>query len=185
MNEDRRSPEEELAALAQMHGPMVYATAYRVVGNAEDAKDAYQDVFLKVLDNWKKQSESVRDWGAYLRVMASRCAIDMLRRNSRWRPMDGDFSERIEAPVSENPRHQATQREKALILRQALASLSERDAKIFALRYFEDLSYEEIAIHLEVSVNAVGTILHRARERLRKILEPKLASNLTDDGKGE
>ena len=61
-----------------------------------------------------------------------------------------------------------------MLLRQALRELSARDARIFALHYFEEFPYEAIASEMKLSVNQVGVILHRARRRLREILEPVL-----------
>jgi len=67
-------------------------------------------------------------------------------------------------------------------LRQALRSLRKHDAEIFALRYFEEFSCDEIARQTGVSLNAVGVILYRARKRLREILEPMLALDAKQDG---
>ena len=61
---------------------------------------------------------------------------------------------------------------KAERLRRALAGLPKRDAQVFALRYVEELTYEQIAAEMDLSVNQVGVILHRARRRLRDILKP-------------
>ena len=61
----------------------------------------------------------------------------------------------------------ASQRQKADALRKALSSMPERDAQVFALRCFDDLSYEVIAAQMSLSVSQVGVILHRTRNRLR------------------
>lgn len=165
-----------LAELAERHGRMVFATAYRILGCPEDAEDVLQEVFLKLLArNGHLQSGTVLDWGAYLRVMASRCAVDVLRRRPKWQADDNDVLEDIPAPADQNPRRSAIQHQKAHLLREALAMLPERDARIFALRYFEELSYEDIARQTGEDASAVGVILHRARKRLQAILEPLLA----------
>jgi RNA polymerase sigma-70 factor (ECF subfamily) len=164
---------ERVAELADRHGRMVFATAYRVLGNAEDAEDALQKVFVKLLSKWNGRLKpgAVRDWGAFLRVAASRCALDMLRRKAR-RKRTADTLSAIGLAAEENPRHLATRREEAGLLREALSSLPKRDARVFSLRYFEDFAYAEIAEQMNVSVSQVGVILHRARKRLREILEP-------------
>lgn len=165
---------ERVAQLADQHGRMVFATAYRVLGNAQDAEDALQKVFLKLLSKWNGRLKpgAVRDWGAFLRVAASRCALDMLRRKARRRRTTDALSEGVGLAAEEGPRHLATRREEARLLREALGSLPKRDARIFALRYFEELPYAEIAEQVNVSVSQVGVILHRARKRLQEILEP-------------
>jgi len=170
----RQGHAERLAELADRYGRMVFATAYRVLGNAEDAEDALQQVFLKLLGkrNGRLKPDAVRDWGAFLRVAASRCALDMLRRKARRKRTTDTLSERVGLAAEENPRHLATRREEARLLREALSALPKRDARVFALRYFEDFAYAEIAEQMNVSVSQVGVILHRARKRLRGILEP-------------
>lgn len=175
MNDDRTG---KVAELSEQYGRMVFATAYRITGNTDDAEDALQDVFLKLIDSWKRLNpDSIRDWGAYLRVMASRSAIDVLRRSSRWRHESVDIAPEIEDPNASNPQAAASQRQIADILRKALRTLPERDAQIFALRYFEDFSYETIAEQMKMNANHVGVILHRARARLQEILQPVV----TDD----
>lgn len=182
---------EQVEQLAERHGWMVFATAHRVLGNPEDAEDVLQEVFLKLLTsrNGRRGADAVRDWGAYLRVTASRCAVDLLRRRSRWKKDGPELPEDAPAPADQNPRQSAIRRQKAAILRRAVASLPKREARIFALRYFEDLSYEQIAEQTGRTVSSVGVILHRARKRLREILEPILgpdeSGERTENGKGE
>ena len=155
---------------------MVFATAWRILGHADDAEDALQDVFLTVLRTSRRRNglTEVRDWGAYLRVMATRAAIGILRRRKRYRRDGGELTDDMEAPSGEDVRGTAIRRERAALLRQALRRLSERDARVFALHYFEDLPYETIAAEMRLKVNLVGVILYRARHRLREILEPIL-----------
>ena len=170
----RHGHTERVAELADRHGRMVFATAYRVLGNAEDAEDTLQEVFLKLLSKWNGSLKpgAVRDWGAFLRVAASRRALDMLRRKARRKRTSDRLSEGVGPAAKEDPRHLANRREEAKLLRQALSLLPNRDARIFALRYFEDFPYAEIAEQMNVSVSQVGVILHRARKRLQEILEP-------------
>ena len=160
--------------LSERYGRMVYSTAYRILGNPQDSEDVLQEVFLKLLGGWSGnvKPDAVQNWGAYLRVTATRTAIDLLRRKPKEKQESWDHVREIEASGEPSPRRKASQKQKARFLRQALSQLPERDAKAFALRYFEDFSYDAIAEHLSVSVNQVGVILHRTRERLKEILEP-------------
>ena len=168
---------ERVAELIHDYGRMVFATAYRILGNLEDAEDAYQEVFLKVLDLWdsRLKHETINDWGAYLRVMASRNAVDILRRKRDWNLIATENPEDIATPHQQNPRNHAIQNQKAMLLRNALRLLPTREARIFALRYFEDLSYQQIAEHMRLSISLVGVIIHRARGRLRTLLKPLLS----------
>jgi RNA polymerase sigma factor (sigma-70 family) len=177
MNKDRA---ERITNLTKQHGRMVFATAYRILGNAEDAEDVLQDVFLKVLGKWRSplNPDKVRDWGAYLRVTATRSAVDALKRKRKFRTTTNvEWIEQIEDPLGENPRRTAMRRQQADQLRKALRALPKRESRIFALRHFEEFSYEQIAQHLGSSVNSVGVILHRTHQRLRKLLQPEVSSS--------
>jgi len=177
MMDDRRT---WVADLAKSYGRSVFAAAYRILGNPPDAEDISQEVFLKLLERGNRyaDAETIRDMGPYLRVMASHGAIDLLRRRASWKQVNVEGTEEIIASADPDPLAVAGQKQKAELLRRALSSLSERDAKIFALRYFEEFSYEEIATRLKIGVNQVGVILHRARSRLLEILRPILEPEL-------
>ncbi len=159
--------------LAESHGRMVLAAAWRVLGRSDDAEDVLQEVFLRLL-RMDPATLDVRDWGAYLRVAAVRAAIDQLRRNRQLRHVDPAALERVPDGADRSPTALAERHERAELLRAALARLPEREATLFALRHFEELSYEEIAERLEIPVGRVGVALHRARKRLAALLAPLL-----------
>ena len=69
------------------------------------------------------------------------------------------------------PEQQAEAAELSDHLRIAMARLPTRQAEAFCLRWIEGMSYEEISERLEVEVNHVGVLLHRARKRLRQLLD--------------
>ena len=164
MDEDRS---DWISGLVEQHARMVFATAYRILGRANEAEDVLQDVFLKVLGLGNgRVPDAIRDWGAYLRTMASRAAINRLHQRRKWR---GDTTGPRTGPVAESE-DPSGQEHRAIILEQAIARLPGREAEVFSLRYIEDLSYERIAAQMNLSINQVGVILHRARKRLRKIL---------------
>lgn len=171
MNRERM---DWVSELSEAYGRMVFSTAFRVLGNPQDAEDVLQEVFLKLLGGWsgRVKPDSVQNWGAYLRVTALRTAVDWLRKKPRHRQETIERAQELATPGDVCPRHIASQKQKARLLRQAVGQLPERDAKVFAMRYFEDFSYEEIAEHLSVTVNQIGVILHRTRERLKSILLP-------------
>jgi len=183
MGDDRA---RRVAELVDRYGRMVFTTAHRIVGNADDAADVTQDVFLTLLDGWndRLRPDSVRDWGAYLRVAASRRALLLLRRKPICGTDRAGLTREIAAPSKHNPCHLAEQRQQAEQLREAIASLPDRDASVFALRYLEGFSYQEIATEMDVTVNQVGVILHRSRRRLREILDSAGCQGGSAEGKG-
>jgi len=177
---------DRIAALVERYGRMVYVTAYRILGNAEDADDALQEVFLRLLRRSRDRggSEDVRDWGAYLKLVATRCAVDVLRGRSNRRTENLEATDLVGFD-DVDPSRLASQRQKADMLRKALSLMPERDAQVFALRCFDDLSYEMIATQMSLSVSQVGVILHRTRVRLRQMWEPQTGTAIPRYERGE
>ncbi len=83
--------------IVREHGSMVYGTAWRILGNAADAEDVVQDVFLQI--HQLQQSHPVRYWVALLRRLASCRALDRLRQRRKTMPLDGlQLAAAIDAP---------------------------------------------------------------------------------------
>lgn len=166
MDNDTR---QHVTELADRYGRVVFAASYRILGNAHDAEDVLQEVFLKLLRTWGRNADAIAisDWGPYLRTTATRAALDLLRRKRR-----RDNRERLLWDVmvqNQESREAAAVEEKITGVRQAMAALSPRDACVFSLRHFENLSYEEIAAQTGLSVDLVGVTLHRARKVVRDV----------------
>ena len=175
----RREQSAWIDDLARRHGRMIFTTAYRLLGNEHDAEDVLQETMLELL-NGKVKGKAVRDWGAFLRVMASRRAIDQLRRSLKHHK-NVAFSENL-AASADGPSRNARQRgQKAALLRNAMSRLGQQEAEVFSLRYIEEFSYEQIAKELDLGVSQVGVILHRTRRRLQEILDPTLGSSLSKE----
>jgi RNA polymerase sigma-70 factor (ECF subfamily) len=143
---------------------MVFGTAWRILGDAPDAEDVVQDVFLEIHRLY--QERAVRHWGGLLRRLAACRAVDRLRRRKKTVGLNGLCL----LSTSEDPEASAIERELAGRLRDGLAQLPEREAAVFSLRYFEDLSYREIAKSLDISPAAVAVALHKARAKLEAML---------------
>ncbi len=156
-------------ALVCQHGKMVFGVAWRILGHVEDAEDVVQEVFAEA--HRQSDGASVLCWPAMLRRMAACRALDTLRRRRITKPLD---HARLAAAGSDPPAI-AVGHELEARLRAALAELAPREAEVFCLRYFEDLSYREISEALGISPTATSTALSQARSRLEALLiEPNL-----------
>lgn len=158
------------------HGPAVWRTVYRLLGNAADAADCYQDTFLSALR--LTRDAPVKNWPALLRRIATARALDALRRRVRHaRRQDVNSAwERMPDPAP-GPISQAESAELAQRARQALAVLPERQAEVAALRYLDGLSYKDIAACLHLRVGAVSVLLHKARRRMSEALNIEITSD--------
>ena len=158
----------DIDRLASAHGRSVFSAAYRVLGDAGLAEDVQQGVFLRLLESPPRND--VEHWAAYLCAMATRAAIDELRRRQRWRRLGEQF--RMVAEATEpSPPDVLDEATRARRLRQALGRLPKRQAECFALRFFDGMSVEDIAHSLAVTTNVVSVALHRATHSLRRRIE--------------
>jgi RNA polymerase sigma-70 factor (ECF subfamily) len=141
----------------------VFRTAYRITGNSADAEDVLQAVFLRLLGRGSS-AEPLVNAESYLRRAAVNAALDIVRRRQ----------ETATVPLNESPPGHADDRELREGLRRALATLNPRSGEIFALRFFEGYSNNEIARMLGMSQMHVAVLLHRIRRQLQKELRAYL-----------
>lgn len=152
------------------HGPAVWQTAYRLLGNPADAADCFQETFVSALSFCRRQR--VRNYSALLARLATARAIDQLRRRFRQTQSKTDFIDcTVEEYDNAEPYEQVERQELADKVRQSLSALTPQEARVFCLRYLNDMSYREIAKQLGISTNSAGVLLHRARTRLRESVE--------------
>jgi RNA polymerase sigma-70 factor (ECF subfamily) len=154
----------DLDRLVREHSPALYGIAWRILGHAQDAEDVVQEVFAEA--HRQSNGAAVVCWPALLRRMATCRALDALRRRRITLPLDAAQP----ALAQDDPAAIAACRELEARLRIALAELAPREAEVFCLRYFEELSYREIAETLGISPTATSTALNQARSRLEELL---------------
>lgn len=151
------------------HSPLVWRTAYRILGYSEDAADCFQEAFLAALVIWRR--ERVANWPALLRQLATRRALDRLRQRCAESRRNEPLPNLSDLPSqSPGPSRRLEDEELLAELRHALAQVPEQQAEVFCLRYFEGLEYEEIGKQLSMKSATARVLFHRARERLRELL---------------
>jgi RNA polymerase sigma-70 factor, ECF subfamily len=148
------------------YAPLVYRTAWGVLGSREEAEDVLQTVFLKLL-----RRESAPDFQknpkAYLYKAAVNASLDTLKARRR-RPVLVDDIERLDAPAFHaGSRFDDDTHER---LYAAIAQLGAEAAEILILRYMQNKTVMEIAAALGVSRTVIAVRLFRSRARLKKLL---------------
>jgi RNA polymerase sigma-70 factor (ECF subfamily) len=155
--------------ISRQYGPLVWRTAYRLVGTEADAADCFQETFICALDFSKRQE--VHNWAGLLQRLATARSLDLLRkrkREMRSRVNEAEWDRVASGEIG--PDRQAQDSELMESLRAAITKLPAQQGEIFCLRYLNGLSYEEIAEEIGTSVDSVGVSLHRAKSRLRELL---------------
>jgi RNA polymerase sigma-70 factor (ECF subfamily) len=160
----------------------VYNLAWRLLDNPADAGDVVQEVFLKVFRNVNsfRGDSSLRTW-------IYRIAVNESHNKRRWlfRHRKGETAiddafpsdDNREAPLvdaGETPFDFTMNREAQLLLEEGLAAISPAFREALVLREIEELSYEEIAHVLEISMGTVKSRIVRGREALRRYLANRL-----------
>lgn len=154
-------PNELEKTFAAHHG-MVFRTAYRITGNAADAEDVLQTVFLRLVG--RQEGVAVEQPESYLRRAAINASLDLIR--SKQRAESVPLDERAGPGTG-----QAEQQELRQRLALAMATLEPRQAEVFALRFLEGYSNPEIARMTGMSRILVAVTLHRTRGKLQRELE--------------
>ncbi|HUB77830.1 MAG TPA: sigma-70 family RNA polymerase sigma factor [Bryobacteraceae bacterium] len=166
--EPAKLPEPELERIFREHHAMVFRAAYRVTGNADDAEDVLQTVFLRMVKR-EAGAQPVENMASFLHRAAVNAALDLVRSRQNIRNIPLDELE----PVLSEPAHRAPDRvqhssEIRDWLRGALARLNPKIAEMFMLRFFDGKDNPEIARILQTTPGTVAVTLSRTRDRLEK-----------------
>ncbi len=149
-------------------GPPAWRTAYRQLGNRADADECFQEACLAALEVSRR--EVVHNWRGLLQHLATVRSMDCLRTRQRTRSRITLFSWNRVPDDSPSPPQNVEEAELSGELRTALAQIPPNQAAAFCLHCLEDWSYQEIAQQMNVTVDSVGVLVHRARQRLRGLL---------------
>jgi RNA polymerase sigma-70 factor (ECF subfamily) len=166
------------AELVERFQHRLVAVMYHLIGNADEAEDLAQEVFLRVYRIRKKYRPKAK-FSTWLFTIANNLALNALRDRKR-RPVlplevqESSFSgvkECVAASRDAPPAHNLQQQELAAVIRQALDGLNERQRVAIVLNKFEDMNYAEIAEVMALSTKAVKSLLSRSRMKLREALQ--------------
>lgn len=155
------------SALVVRHSDRVMAASWRLLGDRASAEDAAQETFLRLWTSaarWRPQGAKFETW--LIRVATNVC-LDRLRRRGREAPADAAPELADRAPTAE-ARLMAEDRRRVVL--DALGRLPERQRAAIELCHYQELSQAEAAEALSISVEALESLLARARRALRDAL---------------
>lgn len=161
-------------ALLERHQNAVVGTVAKMLGSPSDAEDIAQQVFLRVWQHAKSYRPDAK-FTTYLFTITRNLVFNETRRRSRKKeiPLDNGDSSGNHEPGDDphrQPDASLLEAELRIAVDQAITSLPETQRLAVILRRYENLSYEEIAVVLDLSVSAVKSQLFRARSSLREAL---------------
>jgi RNA polymerase sigma factor (sigma-70 family) len=164
----RQGDPEAVRSIYRSHGRLVYAVAYRVLGERGLAEEATQQAFVKA---WRaaQSFDERRELGPWLAAIARRVAIDLYRREAL-RSADPLESVRPGDPALVSSPESAEAIYDVWEVRQAVAELPDDEQEVVKLQHFEGLTHVEIGARLGVAVGTVKSRSFRAHKRLATLL---------------
>jgi RNA polymerase sigma-70 factor (ECF subfamily) len=184
----RERDESAIRAIIQRHNRRLYRIARGILRDDTEAEDAVQETYLKAflhLDEFRGDAAV----GTWLCRIVMNEALDRLRRRRPmldWNTMEENRkpgADIIRLPVNASrpdPERAAAQRQIQALLEQAIDELPEDFRMVLVARAIEEMSVEETAALLNIRPETVKTRLHRARHRLRTVLEAKIGPVFKD-----
>lgn len=171
----RAGDEAAFAEIYEAYARRVRGLCRKMLGSADAAEDAVSEIFLKVRNGLTTYDES-RPFTRWLLSIAGNHCTDMLRRRGLERRLfDHETLERRGLPSGgPGPLAEVLGGEEREAVRRVVEALPERYRVPLVLRFYADLSYDEIAEATGLTRNNVATLLFRAKKRLREALAPAL-----------
>ncbi len=172
-----KKEQQSQRVLFDMFYHRVYNTAYCITQDHYTAQDVVQETFIKAF----KKLDTLKDgskMGAWLGAIASKTALDFLRKKNKWNDMAAEdviiemeiSNQQLAASVDEIVENRFT----AELVRQSMVEMKPEYRQVLILKYEYDMKYEEIADVLGVSAGTVKSRIFRAKEKLRALLNGRL-----------
>ena len=175
MSKAARGDHDAFEELVTRHQHGVVGTVAKMLGNASEAQDIAQQVFLRL---WKSapRYKPTAKFTTYLYTITRNLVFNETRRKVRRKEHSLDEQEegwhqQLPEAAESQPDVQILHSEMQLAVDRAIASLPEKQRLAVVLRRYEQMPYEEIAQVLDLSVSAVKSQLFRARTALRESLQ--------------
>ena len=173
----REGNRQAFAELVTMYKGKLYHLAYRMLSNKQEAEDVVQEAFLRMYEHLGRY-DSTHKFSTWIYRIATNLCIDRLRRRKAVYSLDADMTDGDGMDMyaslqsgDPTPEHQLILSERQKIIAKAMDALPAKYKSAMALKYYQDLSLQEISDILHIPVSTVKTRIHRGREYLRKKLE--------------
>jgi len=178
-----RGNQQAFAVLVSRYQQFVFTIVLRYISNREEAEELAQDVFVKAyryLADFKGQSR----FSTWLYTLTQTTCLSFLRKKpDRSTLLEEEQLVQVTDQQMHSVQDSAEKKEQTAMINTAINRLSPSDAQIIMLFYKAEQSLEEIAQILGIPANTVKVKLHRARQRLKEIMETHLAKELPWPGK--
>lgn len=176
-----RGDQSAFAHLVDLYKTPIYNLCYRMLGNPSEAEDAAQETFVRVYTHLGAYDPQQK-LSSWVLAVASHYCVDRLRRR-RWTWLSLDDEPELEPPATDvvHPEDVVMENESSAEIQRWLQALPVEYRLVITLRYWQDLSYAEVAQATRASESAVKSKLHRARCMLAQQIITQRNSEVQSD----
>jgi RNA polymerase sigma-70 factor, ECF subfamily len=170
--------EKAFRELVETHHKPVFNTCFGLLHSIEDAEDVAQDVFIEVfrsVNTFRGQSK-ISTWLYRIAVNRSLNFIRDNKKHARLQSFDDKVKahklelNQLDSGITSNPESDYENRQRAVLLHEALDTLPQNQRVAITLSKYEDLTNKEIAEIMNLTVSSVESLIHRAKKNLQKKL---------------
>lgn len=151
---------------------LVVGSAIKILGDREDAQDAASDIFVKVLDRFRKERPT--HFKSWLYKVARNHCIELLRKRKRAPELESVEKLGMMSVVEEDDGQDEVRRSRNLLVRKAMEQLTENQRLCIELFFIEDWSYREIAEETGMDLKAIKSHIQNGKRRLIIFLGPSM-----------
>lgn len=170
--------ETAYAELMSIYQKPVYHIILKMIRNVDDAEDLTMEAFAKAFKNLSKYKKDYT-FSTWLFRIATNNTIDFIRKkkldtlsiNSTYTNDNGDSVDMDITDKNLTPVEEAIKGQKIELVRMFVSKLPAKYQRLVKLRYFQELSYDEIAKELDVPLGTIKAQLHRARELMYELIK--------------
>ncbi len=170
--------EKAFAELMSRYKKPVYHMILKMIRNVDDAEDLTIEAFAKAFKNLHKFNPEFTFSTWLFRIATNNCIDFMRKKKLNTTSISGtykdDAGENVDMEFKDNnlnPMEEAIKVQKVALVQSIVTKLPPKYQTLVKLRYFEELSYEEIAVELKAPLGTVKAQLHRARELLYDLVK--------------
>lgn len=178
----KKNNEQVERELFEQYYERVYFSAYFIIKDRELAQDIVQETFIKAFKHLHTIVDEEK-LGAWLSTIATRTAIDYVRKEKKWNEIVTDdvyindkavFQENATTGIEEL----IIEKQQNELMIELIDCLKLEYKQVIILRYLHELSYEEISKQLNIKVNTVKSRTHRAKKQLKEVFEQRLGEEV-------
>lgn len=173
---------EAFEQLVERYKKLVFNTAYRMMGNREEAEDITQEAFIRIYNSLSRYNSQFKFSTWALKITSNLCLDNLRKRKGESLPIDEQFNICDDKPT---PEEQYIRKEKQRQVLEAVNKLPEKYKEFIILFHNRNLSYQEIMDITGESLTIVKNRLYRARQMLKEYLisADKESENVCNVGK--